>query len=288
MNKIKIVSASALLALSCQMAGAQGMESSQRLHKGLHALGEIPSSNSARPKTARLLKAAASKTLSAASPFYGRTFYGSLINSTDWANSSITTVPYGIYSFQMNDEIDPKAQITDMVYNFESGAYAGGEFFGIYAMNVMGAMNGARYITIDTDNWKESKQVMYDASYGSYSLLSASMAYNYIDNTVYSLQYNDALSGLNWCKLNPTYFQMDKLATFRGQYNVLTMATTPDGEMYFINSYGDLYKINKKNGRPSLIAWTGVTPTLYSQSMMYDNRTGLFLWAALTDNGSEL
>lgn len=270
------------------MAGAQGLASSQRLHQGFHALKEIPNSDSARPKTVKVLKSAARKTLNATSPFYGRTFYGSLINSTDWANASITNVPYGIYSFELNDEIEPKAKITDMVYNFESGAYTGGEFFGIYAMTVMGAMNGARYITIDTDNWKESKQAMYDTSYGSYSLLSASMAYNYIDNTVYSLQYNDALSGLNWCKLNSTYFQMDKLATFRGQYNVLAMATTPDGEMYFINSYGDLYKINKKNGRPSLIAWTGVTPTLYSQSMMYDNRTGLFLWAALTDNGSEL
>lgn len=270
------------------MAGAQGLASSQRLHLGFQALKEIPNSDSARPKTARVLKAAAHKTLSKSSPFYGRTFYGSLINSTDWANTLITSVPYGIYSFEMNDEMEPKAKITDMLYNFESGAYAGGEFFGIYAMTVMGAMNGARYITIDTDNWKESRQVMYDTSYGFYSLLSATMAYNYIDNTIYSLQYNDELSGLNWCKLNPTFYQMDKLATFRGRYNVLAMATTPDGDMYFINTYGDLYKINRKNGRPSLIAWTGVTPTLYSQSMTYDNRTGLFLWAALTENGSEL
>ena len=288
MNKIKIVIASALLALSSQIAGAQGLESSQRLHQGFQALKEIPNSDSARPKTVKVLKSATRKTLSESSPFYGRTFYGSLINNSEWANATITTVPYGIYSFELNDNIEPQPKITDMVYNFVSGAYTGDEFFGIYPMTVLGAMNGARYITVDTENWKESKQVMYDTSYGSYSLISATMAYNYIDDTVYSLQYNDDLSGLNWCKLNPTFYQMDKLATFRGKYNVLTMAATPDGEMYFINSYGDLYKINRKTGRPSLVAWTGVTPILYSQSMMYDNRTGLFLWAALTSDGSEL
>ena len=132
MNKIKIVTASALLALSCQMAGAQGLASSQRLHQGFHALKEIPNSDSARPKTVKVLKSAARKTLNATSPFYGRTFYGSLINSTDWANASITNVPYGIYSFELNDEIEPKAKITDMVYNFESGAYTGGEFLPLH------------------------------------------------------------------------------------------------------------------------------------------------------------
>lgn len=289
MNNIKSIVSTAALALLCHTAGAQGNATAANLmtHRGLVAQKSL-TTKSTRPQTVKVLKAAKKKALDTQSPFYGRTFYGSLINSTDWANSSITNVPYGIYSFELNDDIEPKAQVTNMVYNFESGAYTGGEFFGIYTMDVMGALNGARYITLDTDNWKEKSHIMHDASDGSYSLLSASMAYNYIDNNIYSFQYNDELNGLNWCKYNTQYHFMDKLAAFRGKYNILATATTPDGEMYFINAYGDLYKVNKTNGRPSLIAWTGVTPILYTQSMLYDNRTGLFLWAAITENGSEL
>lgn len=289
MNKIKSIISTTSLALCCLTSVAQsnmpynGLET----HRGPQALKAI-GTTSKRPQAVKVLKVSKHKASATQSPFYGRTFHGSLINSTDWANSSITNVPYGIYSFELNDDIKPQAQTTNMLYNFESGAYTGGEFFGIYAMEVMGGLNGARYITLDTDTWKEKSQVVHDASEGSYSLLSASMAYNYIDNNIYSFQYNDNLTGLNWCKFNTQYQAMDKLAAFRGQYNILAMATTPDGEMYFINAYGDLYKVNKKTGRPSLIAWTGVNPILYTQSMMYDNRTGLFLWAAMTDNGSEL
>lgn len=289
MNNIKSIVSTAILAFLCQAAGAQANASATSLtpHRGLIAQKSL-TAKSERPQTVRVLKASKAKKIDAKSPFYGRTFYGSLINSSDWANSSITNVPYGIYSFELNDNIDPKAQITNLAYNFEAGAYTGGEFLGIYTMDVMGVLNGARYITIDTDNWKEKRNVMHDTSDGSYSLISASMAYNYIDNNIYSFQYNDELNGLNWCRYNTQYHMMDKLAAFRGKYNVLATATTPDGEMYFINAYGDLYKVNKTNGRPALIAWTGVNPVLYSQSMLYDNRTGLFLWAAITENGSEL
>ena len=284
-DNIKTLAAIAVMALSATQVVAQTETPSAQQHRGLAPLRLADDSKSDNIKTVRTLKARTARASEAPSLFYGRTFYGSLINSTDWATASIAAVPYGIYSFEVGDNINPQAVMTDLGYNFISGAYTGDKFVGIYAMEVMGGLNGARYITIDPNNKKELKNVMYDTSKGSYSLLPSVMAYNNIDNTIYSLQYNDALSALNWCRYNMDYDWMDKIAAFRGKYNVLTLGNTPDGEMYFINSYGDLYHINRKTSRPALIAWTGITPMGYSQSMMYDNRTGLFLWAAISSEG---
>ncbi len=287
-NSIKSLAAITALALSATTLPAQTKAplGQPRPHRGLNALKLTETSKTGGIKTVKTVKSRAPQASLAPSPFYGRTFYGSLINSSDWANASIAQVPYGIYSFEIGDNITPQAVMTDLGYNFISGAYTGDKFIGIYAMEVMGGLNGARYITIDPANKKELKNIVYDTSKGSYSLLPSAMAYNNIDNTIYSMQYNDALDGLNWCRYNTDYDWMDKIAAFRGKYNVLTLGNTPDGEMFFINVYGDLYRLNRANGRPSLIAWTGVTPQAYSQSMTYDNRTGLFLWAAITDEGS--
>ena len=287
-NNIQLLATVALMALSASALSAQTKApfGTAMPHRGLNALKLSETNRADGIKTVRTMKSHAPLTSLAPSPFYGRTFYGSLINSNDWNNVSIAQVPYGIYSFEIGDDIAPQAVMTDLGYNFLSGAYTGYNFIGIYAMQVMGGLNGARYITIDPAAKKELKNVMYDTSKGSYSLLPSVMAYNNIDNTIYSMQYNDELSGLNWCSYNTDYDWMDKIAAFRGKYNVLTLGNTPDGEMYFINAYGDLYRINRANGRPSLIAWTGTTPLAYSQSMTYDNRTGLFLWAAITDEGN--
>lgn len=293
MNKNTIISLAAIALTAA--AGGQAQAQVDGRHTpvtewhGPTLLHDISGGNpTGNTRTLRTLSTKSAALSTTADAFKGRKFYGSLINSTDWANVSITQVPYGIYSFEIGDNIDPKAEMTDLSYNFISGAYTGGQFFGIYAMEVMGGLNGARYITLDTDNWKELRNVVYDTSEHTYALLPSTMSYNYIDNTVYTMQYNDALSGLNWSKYTPEYDAIDKIAAFRGKYNVLAMATTPDGEMYFINAYGDLYHIDKANGRPALIAWTGITPALYSQTMMYDNRTGLFLWAAVTGSGNVL
>lgn len=287
-NNIQLLATVALMALSASALSAQTKApfGTAMPHRGLNTLKLSETNRADGINTVRTMKSRAPLTSLAPSSFYGRTFYGSLINSNDWNNVSIAQVPYGIYSFEIGDDIAPQAVMTDLGYNFLSGAYTGYNFIGIYAMQVMGGLNGARYITIDPAAKKELKNVMYDTSKGSYSLLPSVMAYNNIDNTIYSMQYNDELSGLNWCSYNTDYDWMDKIAAFRGKYNVLTLGNTPDGEMYFINAYGDLYRINRANGRPSLIAWTGTTPLAYSQSMTYDNRTGLFLWAAITDEGN--
>lgn len=236
----------------------------------------------------RVLKSDSRKRTADASAFEGRKLYCALINSTDWSSASLTSVPYGVYSFSIGGDMAMTPLRTSFDYDFTAGSFCRDTFVGIAPMTVMGALNGARYITIDTENWQELKRVMYGTEKKSYSLLSSTMAYNAIDNNTYSLQYNDEMSGMDWCIYNDVYDEMDKIAAFRGKYNVLTLAAVPDGSMYFINWMGDLYRIDKKTARPTLVGSTGVMPVMYAQSMVYDGRTGMFIWAAQTETGSEL
>jgi hypothetical protein len=222
------------------------------------------------------------------SAFSGRTLYGSMLNSSTWADASIGSVPYGIYSFEMGDAPSPKAHLTHLYYSFISGANSRGKFYGITALSVMGAFNGSRYITLDTKQWKEIYSRIHTTDEGSYSLLASVMAYNPIDNQIYAFQYNDDLSGLYWSKYNKETQALEQIASFRGQYNVLTLASDPSGVLYIINDAGDLYTINKVTGRATLKGNTGITPTLYSQAMTYDGKTGTFLWASQTADGSIL
>lgn len=223
-----------------------------------------------------------------ASLFSGRTVYGAMVNSDLWANMSITEVPYGIYSFELNSTEAPKAHIADMTYNFMSGAWGRDRHYGIVPLSILGAINGARYITINTRDWKETRNVMWDPSYGTYSLVASTMAYDPTSDDFYAFQYKEDLSGLNWVKLNQQTDQMEQVAQYRGTVSVLTLAATPDGQMYYIDAAGDLYTVNKQNCRASLVGNTGVEPSAYNQSMVYDGKSGTFLWAAQSSEGSVL
>lgn len=218
----------------------------------------------------------------------GRTVYGAMVNSLQWSNCSITEVPYGIYSFSLSKTPAPEYRITGMDYNFMSGAWGRDSHYGIYVMNVMGVINGTRNITIDTKNWKETSNVVIEPDKGTYSLVLSAVAYDPTDDRFYGFQYKEDLSGLNWVRVNTATGEFEQIASYRGNTQVMTLAAMPDGQFYYIDSAGDLYTLNKKNGRSSLVGNTGVTVGLYNQAMTYDGKTGQLLWAAQTSEGSEL
>lgn len=220
--------------------------------------------------------------------FNGRTLYGGMVNSQLWNNMSITEVPYGVYSFTMGSTEAPKAHITDMVYNFMSGAWGRDRHYGIVPLTIMGVINGARYITIDTRDWKEARNTVWDTTHGTYSLIASTMAYDPTSDVFYAFQYKEDLSGLNWVRINKETDEMEQIAQYRGKTAVMTLACTPGGQMYYIDAAGDLYTLNKENGRGALVGNTGVTPAAYNQSMTYDAKTATFLWAAQSSEGSVL
>lgn len=257
MNKKRFIdiAVAAVFFMNAATAGAQTTEQSPLTARKPGPMAVTPIGDAAVKgnTVTRILKSGARKKAADVSAFEGRKLYCALINSTDWASSSITDVPYGVYSFSIGDEMAMNPHCTSFIYDFLAGAFGRNTFVGIAPMSIMGVLNGARYVTIDTDNWNELKCVLYGTENKGYSLLSSSMAYNPIDNRTYSLQYNDEMSGMDWCIYNEDYDEMDKIAAFRGKYNVLTLAAVPSGDMYFINWLGDLYRIDKKTARPTLV-----------------------------------
>lgn len=223
-----------------------------------------------------------------ASLFEGRTVYGCMVNSNLWNNVSITQVPYGIYSFTMCSGEVPVSHITDLSYNFMSGAWGRDRHYGIIPLAVMGIINGARYITIDTRDWREVQNTLWDSSHGTYSLIASTMAYDPTSDRFYAFQYKEDLTGLNWVSINLETDQLEQLAQYRGTTSVVTLAATPAGQMYYIDAVGDLYTVNKQTCRSSLVGNTGVMPTAYNQSMVYDGKSATFLWAAQSTEGSVL
>lgn len=137
MNKrnLNILAAIAVMAMSASSAGAQRGVQAAASHTSLSPL-RLSEASSQMVKPVRVMKTQ-KKTAEAPSPFYGRTFYGSLINSTDWESVSIAAVPYGIYSFELNDNISPEPVFTGLSYKFQSGAYDGDRFVGVFVMDVM-------------------------------------------------------------------------------------------------------------------------------------------------------
>lgn len=239
---------------------------------------------------AQVSRTAVSRTINDAdmSRFAGRKVYGALVNSNDWANMSIMEVPYGIYSFEIGDNPQAVCHISDMTYNFMSGAWGRDRHYGIFVMDMMGAINGTRNITIDTKDWKQVKETVIDNSHGTYSLVASTMAYDPTTDQFYGFRYKEDLTGLDWVRVNLDTDEMEQVAQYRGNTQVYTLAAMPDGQFYYIDAAGDLYTVNKENGRTSLIGNTGANPTGYNQSMIYDGKTGTFLWAAQTTEGSVL
>lgn len=64
------------------------------------------------------------------------------------------------------------------------------------------------------------------------------------------------------------------------------LACSSDGQLYGINSVGDLCKVDKTTGTSTKIGSTGITPK-YAQSMAMDPRTGDIWWAGMCAKGSD-
>ena len=252
-------------------------------------LARVVSPKAALPNATKLPQRAARRNVKAAAVsnlFAGRTFYGNLTNSDDWAGTSIGGVPYGIYSYTFGDETNFKAVATSTIYNFMSSAFGRDRFIGVYPMSIMGALNGVRYIELDSAKFdKKWEEVYANASYG---YIPTAMTYDPTSDKFYAALYNDQLNGLNWAVFNDKTRKFDILKKWSNDFQPVTLGATPDGKLYSIGLDGYYYAIDKATGDAEMIGEPGVTPANYVQSMGYDGRTGTFIWQAVTNSGEAL
>jgi hypothetical protein len=219
------------------------------------------------------------------SQYQNRTIYANLVMSDDWSGTSIGAVPYGIYTMNMGDEKSFTALSTDLGFNYMSSAFGRDYFYGVRPMSVFGALTGVNYQALDTATFKV---VWSDVNEGRYGLIPSVMAYDVTSDKIYSTQYNDALNGLYWASFNRKTHAFDIIQKWNNDFQPVTLAATPDGRMFAIGGDGYLYQIDKTTGDASMVGETGVSPTLYVQSMCYDSRTASFIWSAVSSAGSNL
>jgi hypothetical protein len=232
------------------------------------------------------------KTVSDLSKFEGRVLYGNMVSSKPWLNMTITDVPYGFYSFTIDNSASPKFTplYTGIGRSYISGAYSKGKFYGVRPVSTFGVLIRAFHEVINSNPWSLEKILMIgdDSKHATYDALASSMVYDKTNDQIYALEYNEDLTGLYWSTYNKKTLSFDVITKWKANFDALVMAATPDGSIYCVSTSGDFYSIDKETGRPSLIGSTGVAPRLYSQSAVYDGKTGTILWFAVTANGNNL
>ena len=188
-----------MLALVALMASAA--EPSTTYSADLKPIKQVVKSE----KRAKLLAAhpaVSRKKAPSADQFEGLTMYVNLTNSNDWANASIGSVPYGIYSITLGGG-DFTALATDLRYNFMASAMGREQLVGARPMELFGNLNGVEYNGLSRDDFHEMWSQVYDQV--DYSFIPSVMAYDVTSDIIYSVQYNADLTGLNMAAcLRPT------------------------------------------------------------------------------------
>ncbi len=212
--------------------------------------------------------------------------YGNIIYSDDWQDYAIYQIPYGIYSFYVDETSEFNLEYQNIGFNLNAGVYANGKFYGIHPMNLFGSLNGIGYYVLNTETWQLEKSFIKDDY--TYDDMASVMTFDPTTNTIFALRYNNSLTGLDWATLDTATVTFQNLNAWSGNFNMLTLNCTPDGTLYGIGEDGNLYTLDKTNGTPTLVGSTGVYPASYSQSAVYSGKTGNLIWSAITYTGTHM
>ncbi|MGE0079636.1 MAG: choice-of-anchor J domain-containing protein [Bacteroidales bacterium] len=221
-----------------------------------------------KPETALMLKA------------LDDTIYGNMVYSDAWQDLALYETPYGLYSFTANEEAEFNLKYKNVGLACNAGTYAQGKFYGIHPILLFGSLNGIGYYVVNTETWELENSFIKEE--GNYDDMASCITYDKSTNTIYALRYNSDLTGLNWATMDPTTFTFTNLNEWLGNFDILTLTTTPAGVIYAIGDDGNLYTLDKSDGKPTLVGSTGVIPAKYTQSTVYNGKTNSLLWAAIT------
>lgn len=134
--------------------------------------------------------------------------------ANSWDEMSITQVPYGLYEFTITPEaITKESKYTEMSRDWMSGAIRNGHFYGIRNINMFGSLQGVATSDIDINSWTKLQEYMDENP--SYAKLPITMAYDFITGDIYSINYNETLTGLGWVRFDPKNYSTHYIAPFQ-------------------------------------------------------------------------
>lgn len=213
------------------------------------------------------------------------TLYGSLIYSTGWESMATEDIPYGVYSFPVQDNTSVTKVATTSLSPI-TGTLVEDEYVTITrTLNSYGGIESITLNTFNTATWEETSEVSLLANWEYLPLI---ITYDETDQCIYALGYSEDWTKHTLATLDISSGEMTTVATLGtvGEMsNIFTMSATDQGGLVAICQDGNLYKIDKTTGSMTVIGSTGLMPSAL-QSTVYDYDTKTLYWAASITSGA--
>lgn len=195
--------------------------------------------------------------------------YGLLIYSDDWTTEAF----YGIYKFDFGGSSYSEYASNESLCG--AGAYVDGTLYVNVFSEFWGMLMGCETYVYDFNN----KEIIdtYVHSIDDLSQAAINMTMDPTTGDIYSINYSADGSHFELCKFEDgNYTPISSL----GETTLFAMTIDKEGQMYVIDSAGDVYKMDKTNAQlGDLVVSTGFTPQ-YMQSACWSPMDKKIVWAA--------
>lgn len=205
----------------------------------------------------------------------GATLYGNLIYSAAWADLSEVGFHY------INPNTGSYIPIATSEYFTGAGTVVDGiayiSYSGMYTnelLTIVFDINSSTFVNV----------IEHDPS--DYTSYAVNMTYNYVDNTIYALVFDE--DGVNYrlSQFKPETFSYVKIADIIITEDIFAMAFDDKGTLYIMCSDGKVRTLDHTTGEVGEeICDTGFIPA-YMQSACWSPKDKKILWAASNDNES--
>lgn len=198
------------------------------------------------------------------------------------ANCIMSSIGYGMYT--MDAALMPNfTRVAETEPFFGGAVYVNGKYYGsYYDYNYVGGepqLTEVTWYVYDAVTWQLESKVTCPLDY---TYIATDRTYDPSTGTVYSLVYDKTASAVWLATTNLQTGASTMIAPIEN--NVFTIASDSKGNLFGIDVYAKLYRIDSATGATTLVGPTGLTDYWsdgvdYQQSMAFDYETGVLYWA---------
>lgn len=211
----------------------------------------------------------------------GAALYGNLIYHSQWQDASQT----GYYS------IDPNSGEYLPITTNELLAGASTVIDGIAYVSYVETYLGMYIMGMYTVVYDiEGGEIIEYIDHGGedFSYYAINMAYNYADDMIYALTYDENGATTRLSTFDRTNYTYTPITDFPDTYDIYTMTFDPEGNLYMIFADGIIRQMDPATGEIiGELFNTGFEP-VYMQSACWSPKDNYIIWAASNDDESHI
>lgn len=206
--------------------------------------------------------------------------YGCVVFSGDWTQNRLD---YGIYGMQAKRGFEFDTIKVDNFFKTNSAVYAGDKYYLFHVEQALGSLVYVECSAVNTDTWTLEKTFTPPIVWDNVPYAS-SLSQDPTSGKVYAITYaTEGTYALSTLNVDDGSFT--KVCDVERSYIAIAISGT--GELYGIADSGQLYTIDKQNGKSEYIGDTGLTPK-YAQGMAFDYSTNQLYWTYMDEEKSGL